>query len=221
MAKSNSGTILAVLLLAGCAGPGPVERTVDGPRAETTGGETSVVHSPVPRDDIPEEVEETPVPAPPPPPESADPFAPPEGWQPEPASGMRKFQFRLPRSDGDGEDGSVVVFHFGVGGGGGVDANIERWRGQFTGVEHGVDTVETIDGADADRMTVLDIAGRYVAETRPGSGERVDHPDWRMIAAVVEIEGGPFFVKAMGPNLTMGKWERSIRAYLRGILETR
>ena len=35
-------------------------------------------------------------------------------------------------------------------------------------------------------MTVVDLAGTYVAETSPGSGEQLNHPDWRMLVAVIE-----------------------------------
>ena len=56
----------------------------------------------------------------------------PAGWVTEsPSSNFRKAQYRLPRVDQDPEDASCIVFHF-QGGGGGVEANLQRWYGQFT-----------------------------------------------------------------------------------------
>ena len=55
----------------------------------------------------------------------------PEGWvEEEPASSMRLAQYRLP-GDGAG-DAVLAVFHFGSNQGGSVDANIDRWYGQFS-----------------------------------------------------------------------------------------
>ena len=54
-------------------------------------------------------------------------FTTPAGWtEEEPTSSMRKAQYRLARAQGDGEDGECVVYFFGAGGGGGVEANLER-----------------------------------------------------------------------------------------------
>ena len=52
----------------------------------------------------------------------------PQGWmQAAPSSRMRALQATIPGSGGPGE---LAVFFFGPGGGGGVDANLERWKGQ-------------------------------------------------------------------------------------------
>src|SRR5881396_600245 len=53
---------------------------------------------------------------------------PPEGWVSErPSSSMRVSQYKLPAADGDSEAASLVVYYFGQGQGGSVDANLERW----------------------------------------------------------------------------------------------
>src|SRR5215468_7200472 len=49
----------------------------------------------------------------------------PAGWvEQAPTSSMRKAQFLLPRAPGDQADGELVVFYFGPGQGGSVEANI-------------------------------------------------------------------------------------------------
>ena len=52
-------------------------------------------------------------------------FDVPESWKSEtPSSKMRNAQYRNGKSE-------IVVFYFGKGSGGSVDANINRWLGQF------------------------------------------------------------------------------------------
>ena len=58
-------------------------------------------------------------------------FAAPPTWTPRPStSSMRVAEFVVPRVAGDPEDAETIVYFFG-GTGGSVDANIERWVGQF------------------------------------------------------------------------------------------
>src|SRR5215218_7412143 len=53
----------------------------------------------------------------------------PSGWQAEtPSSGMRLAQATIPGASGPGQ---LAVFFFGPGGGGGVEANIQRWIDQM------------------------------------------------------------------------------------------
>ncbi len=140
-------------------------------------------------------------------------FRAPDGWEATtPGSKMRLAQFRLPRADGDAADGEVAVFHF-LGGGGGTRANIDRWKGQFAekDSEKEEEMTEGLEG----KVTLVDVTGRYTAEMSPGSGKLADQAGARMIAAVIEVPDGPYFVKATGPRGTLGKWETSIREFIR------
>ena len=57
-------------------------------------------------------------------------FTAPESWKPRPAaSSMRVAEFVVPKVGTDPEDADVVIYF--AGGGGSVDANIQRWIGQF------------------------------------------------------------------------------------------
>jgi hypothetical protein len=144
-------------------------------------------------------------------------FTAPEGWeQQEPTNKMRKHQYLLPRAEGDPGDGELVVFHFG-GGGGSVEANIERWAGQFEQEDDGSTRERaTIREAEVNGMktTFIDMGGRYKAETSPGSGERVDRPDYRMLAAVIESDHGAYYVKAIGPRATLERWSDAFESYV-------
>ncbi|MCO5170720.1 MAG: hypothetical protein M9894_30690 [Planctomycetes bacterium] len=135
-------------------------------------------------------------------------FAPPAdaGWVEAPVTNrMRAAQYRPPRAAGDDEDAELVVFHFG-GGGGSVEDNLARWISQFRQPDGG----SSREAAKLERREVgglaahlIDLAGTYVAETRPGAGERVNKPGWRLLGAIVETPSGPFFVKLVGPSATV------------------
>lgn len=134
-------------------------------------------------------------------------FRAPKDWSEEPpANSMRQLEFVLPKGKPDAEEARLVVFYFGPNGAGGVQANLDRWYTQIqpddgrTGAEAATTTTHTVNGM---KVTTVDLVGRFVAETAPGSGTRVDHPDYRMRAAIVETARGPFFLKLVGPKCSV------------------
>ncbi len=144
-------------------------------------------------------------------------FTPPAGWvTEEPSSGMRKAQYRLPGAAEDGaEDAELVVYYFGPSSGGTVEANVERWASQFSQPD-GSDTMDRVTFSER-RVRGLPvhevaISGTYVAETSPGSGERVDRPGWSMLAAIVESDHGPYYLKLTGPEATVKARSGEFRA---------
>jgi hypothetical protein len=133
-------------------------------------------------------------------------LAVPKEWEKgQPSSAMRVAEFVIP---GPGGDAEMVVYRF-KGGAGGVDANVSRWKGQFAPPEgKSIDDMtktETMEVGDL-KATLVDITGRYVAAVRPGAAETVDKPDHRMLAAIIEGSGDPFFFKATGPAKTLAVW---------------
>jgi hypothetical protein len=144
-------------------------------------------------------------------------FTAQEGWVVEkPTSAMRKAQYRLPHSESDTEDASLVVYFFG-GQGGDLQSNLDRWCGQFQQPDGkpSSDVLKkssrTVNGMNVHEA---DLSGTYVAETAPGSGEHVRKEGWRMLAAILEAKDGPYYAKLVGPSATVGKWEESFRAFV-------
>ena len=132
-------------------------------------------------------------------------FTAPVAWKGRPAaSAMRVAEFAVPRTAGDAEDADVVVYFFG-GSGGSVDANIERWVGQFRTAAGGPVPAPARMASTSGKLkiTAIDVTGTYVAEVRPGATERFNKPNFRMRAAVVETPKGPYFVKLTGPARTV------------------
>lgn len=140
----------------------------------------------------------------------------PEGWKTiEPSSSMRVAQFALPKVAGDKEDAELVVFNFGPGQGGGVQANLDRWYGQFKQPD-GSSTKDKSKTAkkktpDGMEVTVVDVSGTYVAPKRigdPGAGT-FNEPNYRMLAAIVAATDSDYFFKLVGPAKTVAKWSKS------------
>src|ERR1700751_3504745 len=59
-------------------------------------------------------------------------WTPPAGWKSSGATTMRAATYPVAPVQGDSDAAECVVYFFGVGQGGSVQANIDRWEGQFT-----------------------------------------------------------------------------------------
>ena len=143
--------------------------------------------------------------------------APKEWVSKPPSSTMRVAEYSLPKTGADPEDASLVVYFFG-GQGGSVQANLDRWIGQVSqpdGKEaKDVAKTSTLQSKTGLKITLVDVSGTYVAETTPGSTARLNKPGFRQLAAVVETTGGPYFVKLVGPQATVAKWQGSFSTFL-------
>src|SRR6516165_7894531 len=60
-------------------------------------------------------------------------WTPPAGWKSEGTAPMRAATYKIPPASGDHEGAECVVYFFGAGQGGSVQANIERWNQQVAG----------------------------------------------------------------------------------------
>ena len=132
-------------------------------------------------------------------------FTAPSTWKSRPAaSAMRVAEFVVPKVGADREDAEVVVYFF-AGGGGSVDANIQRWVGQFQQPDGGPAKASGHATFDVGKLkvTTMSVSGTYVAELRPGAAERHNKPNFSMRAAVVETPKGPYFIKFTGPAATV------------------
>ncbi|MGH9333320.1 MAG: hypothetical protein ACRD21_06170 [Vicinamibacteria bacterium] len=139
----------------------------------------------------------------------------PKEWKTAPSSSpMRLAQWSY------GAESEIVVFYFGEGQGGSVEANLDRWYGQFLQP----DGSSTRERAKVTKSTVgelaltrADVSGTYVAPVRPGASERHQKTDYRMIAAVVEGPSGPWFIRFLGPAGEVSNGEDSFDAFLSGL----
>jgi hypothetical protein len=140
-------------------------------------------------------------------------IAPAEWVKEQPASRMRTVQYKLPKAEGDKEDASLVIYYFGPTEGGSVSANIERWISQM----EQPDGRSAKDKAKTESLTVnglkvntIDLTGTYTAEMAPGSTERHNDPNFRLRAAVIETPKGFYYLKLVGPEKTIARWQLEV-----------
>ncbi len=141
-------------------------------------------------------------------------FEAPKGWTevPRGAMSMRLADHKLPPAEGDPDEATAAIYHFGLNMGGSPDANVQRWLAQFE-PKDGEPKIEKPKDGESPKITWVEVGGTYVAETRPGSGQRLNKPGWKMIAAVIESGDGFYFLKAVGPKATIEKNAADIRKY--------
>ena len=143
-------------------------------------------------------------------------FEAPSTWISEtPSSSMRLAQYRLPRLEGDPEDAELAVFYFG-GQGGSVQANVDRWIGQFSNPDGSPVTNPQVTERDVNEipLTVVDVRGTYHEAQGPMMEQTTAKENYRMLAAVAEAPGGPSFFKLTGPQLTVDHFEESFNSFL-------
>lgn len=146
----------------------------------------------------------------------------PEGWRRvQPKSGIVETEFSIPAENAAaGQSGRMTV----MGAGGTVQANIDRWYGQFSQP----DGSATRDRATTKKLqvagcavTFVDIPGTY--KDTPGGpfagGQAVERPGYRMLAAIVEVpDRGNHFLKFYGPADTVAKHAEGFRRMVEGMV---
>lgn len=138
----------------------------------------------------------------------------PAGWVSErPSSSMRLSQYQLPAAEGDTEAASLVVYYFGAGQGGSVDANLERWISQMqTPREKAKTETTTVNGM---KVTLLDVSGAYAGGDMAGGGAAQSKPNFRMRAGVIETPKGAYFIKLVGPEKTVNRWDQAFQEFVK------
>lgn len=135
-------------------------------------------------------------------------FSRPSGWQwIVPSSPMRKAQLAVP---GEPEPGEVTFFHFGAGQGGGVQANVDRWFGQFQNGTNG-QTVETIGKT---KVTFVEAAGTFLSGM-PGTSP-TPKGEFALRGAILESATGDVFVKFTGPAPVVQSASAAFREMIAG-----
>ena len=120
----------------------------------------------------------------------------PARWQLVPnASTMRLATYRVPRAPGDPVDAELSI----VQAGGTVEANADRWIGQFDAsgqktAKRGIRKVGPLE------ITIVEVQGNYSGgmgkDSSPASG-------WALHGAIVSMPGMPCFFKLTGPAKTV------------------
>lgn len=125
----------------------------------------------------------------------------PAGWKAEAQRPMRLATYTVAPAAECG------VYFFGAGQGGSVEANLDRWIGQFLQAD-GKPSKEaakivkrTIHGL---QVTTVDVSGAYTGMGGPTAQPGPAMPGYRLLGAIVEGPQGSIFIKFTGPAKTIG-----------------
>jgi hypothetical protein len=136
----------------------------------------------------------------------------PVGWAREqPGSSMRIAQATIPGPAGPGH---FAIFYFGAGGGGGAEDNIARWVGQIDRPAAAPRRESFV--SNGLRISWVEVAGTLKPSTI-GMGPATAQPGSRLLGAVVEGPGGPWYFKATGPDATLVAARGAFLDLLRGL----
>jgi|GEM_PF-2402488 len=143
----------------------------------------------------------------------------PGNWKSvKPRSRILKHEFSIPAAKGDQAPGRMTI----MSAGGGIEANIARWAGQFQtteGKQLGDDakkvTKQKVGGLE---VHIVDLTGDFQDSMRGPFGPKIKRAGYRMLAAIIPLEGGgTWFIKSYGPQATMKAVEKDFTAMVHGL----
>jgi hypothetical protein len=142
----------------------------------------------------------------------------PAGWKNLGTQPMRAATYSVAPVAGDTASAECGVYFFGAGQGGSVEANIERWKGQFTDAGKPAAAKTGTRKINGLTVTTIDTSGEYsgmggpMAPSTPAAG-------YRLLGAIVEGPGGNIFLKFTGPARTIAanqqKFEQLLASFQR------
>lgn len=142
----------------------------------------------------------------------------PEGWTTEAPRPMRAATYTVPPTAGDQPGAECVVYFFGENQGGSVEANIERWKGQFRGAAGKPPAAKVAKRTSRGiPITTIDVSGEYTGMGGPMARERTAVPGYRLLGAVVEGPRGNVFVKFTGPAKTVAANQQKFEQLLASV----
>lgn len=142
----------------------------------------------------------------------------PSGWSARtPTSSMRLAEYTTP-SRGDSDGAEVIVYFFGVGQGGSVDANLARWKNQFSNPDGAPVMARVVrDSTGAFRLTIASYHGTYARGIGAGSTPEKARPNHGLIAVVAETPKGTLFFQMFGPIASVEAQRDTYLAFIKGM----
>lgn len=149
--------------------------------------------------------------------EGAVKMAVPKGWEKkQPRTRIVDFEFAVPAVEGDEIDGRVTV----MGAGGSVEANIDRWIGQFSQPDNKPTTERTKKEelkVAGQTVHVVDISGIFKDQRGPFAPATLRR-NYRMLGAIVVTDKqGQYFVKMYGPEKTIAANEKAFNEMVKSL----
>jgi len=142
----------------------------------------------------------------------------PETWTvKKPRSRIVGHEFAIPAAEGDESVGRLTI----MGAGGSIQANVDRWIGQFEQPD-GSRTKNDAKVAEKEiagqKVRFVDLSGTYQDRPRGPFGPAVPRKDYRMLGAIVQTKGkGNFFIKLYGPSKTIASAEEQFQGFVESL----
>jgi hypothetical protein len=132
------------------------------------------------------------------------------------ASSMRAAQLEVGKAD-EGGVAEVVFFYFGPSNGGGTQANVERWLGQFKEPKDKLGAKVEEKTLKNQKVTFVQAKGTYMS----GSpfGPKTPLPDHLLMGAILESKKGNVFVKMTGPTQVVQPAIKAFQEMVEGALK--
>ena len=140
-------------------------------------------------------------------------FAPLAEWQPKPAREMTDQVFALPKAEGDPEDADLAISHLErhIP----MQGNMARWGAMFgyqgAAVEQNAKKQE-LEGVSYP-TTVVDISGTFKGSMMAPANPPKEN--YRMLVAEIRAPQRPYYVRLLGPQKTVAKWEEAYMKFVR------
>ena len=134
-----------------------------------------------------------------------------------PASSMRLAEFTTPGVAGKA-GAEVIVYFFGKGAGGSPDANLNRWKSQFSNPS-GAPVVEriSVDSKGPFPLTIAEYEGTYARGIGAGSEPEQARPEHMLVAVVTETPHGTIFFQLFGPIQSVEAQKAAYLQFVRGL----
>ncbi|MGE3315133.1 MAG: hypothetical protein AB7O26_08440 [Planctomycetaceae bacterium] len=134
-------------------------------------------------------------------------FTVPAGWKQVPIPSEKKGfidgQLMIPAG---GEEVALTLSSIG----GGIEANVERWKSQFELEADSKPVVESID-IGGRKGTWVDLSGTFTSAI---GGKPGPHPKSRMLGVGIPVEPREFYLKVTGPADAVAKVREPLREFV-------
>ena len=141
----------------------------------------------------------------------------PAGWQVRaPGNEMRIAEYTVRAAGADSAE--VVVYYFGEGQGGSVEANVDRWSSQFS-LPDGGPVTPAISKLEAAMFptTLVELEGNYGRGMGMGPGRESATAGQALDAAVVETPKGNLYIQLFGDSASVRGARAEFLAFVQSI----
>ena len=132
---------------------------------------------------------------------------PSAAWASAPTSSPMRAATLKVQVEGAEQPLEAIFYYFGAGQGGDVEANVQRWFGQFEGKpETNREDIE----AGGKKVTLVTATGTYMDGAM--FGPKTAKPDSMLLGSIIPGPDAPVFIKLTGPKAAVAKIADEFRA---------